>query len=175
MVLVTLFVVVVSHNLSCAPCWTVHPSRTRHLDLVTIGSSAPMSVTSSLHRAAGRRKLFQKEAKRSCRAGGGGLCQDLDTHTPVWWDWQGSNGCQAQRFALSSPDLPTFVHFLLSNIHSGGQDEDIECENVKPINNYMWLFDFFSAKTWRLHIMRAIFKNRKINNFIRWRKKLLLI
>lgn len=116
-----------SCNLSCAPCWTVHPFRARHLDLVTVGSSTPMSVTSSLHIAVGRRKLSQKEAKRSYSARKNLkkyiLCQDLDTHTPVWWDWQRSSGCPAQRFALSSPDLLTFVHFLLSNIHSGGYEE----------------------------------------------------
>lgn len=48
---------VLSRYLNGAPCWTVHPPRTGHLDLVAVRSGAPVSVTPRLHGAGGRGKL----------------------------------------------------------------------------------------------------------------------
>lgn len=47
----------VSFYLNGASCWTVHPFRARHLYLVPVRSSTPVSVTAALCRAAGQEKV----------------------------------------------------------------------------------------------------------------------
>lgn len=38
--------------LNVAPCWTVHPLRAKHLDLIPVRSGTPVPITPALHRAA---------------------------------------------------------------------------------------------------------------------------
>lgn len=72
--------------LNVAPCWTVHPLRAKHLDLIPVRSGTPVPITPALHRAADltlvlkdRREVTKDSKERVKRVQG----RTTHTHTPV--------------------------------------------------------------------------------------------
>lgn len=125
--------------LSCAPCWTVHPWRAPHLDLVTVGPSALVSVAAALHWTFNQWKLKlekQKGVKIQVKLEMI-LVTNLGFHKPVWSDWRGSSGCPGQTLPLASSLLPACVHCLLSSTHSERQKEE-GCWNDKCSHKKVW-------------------------------------
>lgn len=56
-----------SSDLNSASCWTVHPVRSRHLDLVAVGSGTPVSVALTSNRAAVHRKVCLNVKTNYCQ------------------------------------------------------------------------------------------------------------